>query len=168
MSFHPTGLRWNEGELDMHKMLRVPQDYNPTSMFLSPFASNLLARSPLVAVGVLDSEAWPWTSLWGGEPGFSQSISPGVIGVTATVDREHDPVMQALMGKSKTGQAVKWEKDGGKMISALAIDLQNRKRVKLYGRSVVGVVSATQDEIGEIQLAVKIEQSLGMSTLFAV
>lgn len=162
MSFHPTGLQWNEGELEMHNLLHVPQDYNPTSMFLSPFAGSLLARCPLVAVGTLDAQEWPWTSLWGGEPGFSRPVAQGIIGVKTTVDRIHDPVVNALLGDAADGEVVQ-EKDGGKMVSALAIDLQSRKRVKLYGRSVAGAVSATQDGIGEVQLVVKIEQSLGLS-----
>lgn len=164
MSFHPTGLQWNEGELEMHNVMNVPQDYNPTSMFLSPFASSLLVRCPLVAVGALDADEWPWTSLWGGERGFSQPVAQGIIGVKTTVDRLHDPVLHALLGDAADGEVVQ-EKDGGKMVSALAIDLQNRKRVKLYGRSVAGAVSATQEDVGQVQLVVKIEQSLGMYSL---
>lgn len=161
MSFFPTGLQWNEGEVEMHNLLQVPQDYNPTSMFLSPFASSLLARCPLVAVGALDENGWPWTTLWGGEAGFSQTIAQGIIGLKTTLDRAHDPVLRILLGDTADGEVVQ-EKDGGKMVSAVAIDLQSRKRVKLYGRSVAGTVSATEDDVGEVQLVVKIEQSLGM------
>lgn len=160
MSFYPTGLDWNEGEREMHNLLHVPQDYNPTSMFLSPFASSLLVRCPLVALGTLDSENWPWTTLWGGEPGFSQPVAQNIIGLKTTVDRVYDPVLSILLGDAADGEVVQ-EKDGGKMVGALAIDLQSRKRVKLYGKSVAGAVSATEDNIGQVQLVVKIEQSLG-------
>lgn len=149
----------------MHDMLHVPNDYNPTSMFLSPFASSLLIRCPLVAVGALDADEWPWTSLWGGEPGFSQPVAQGIIGVKTTVDRIYDPVLQALLGDAADGEVVQ-EKDGGKMVSAVAIDLQSRKRVKLYGKSIAGAVSATEGDAGEVQLVVKIEQSLGMFNRF--
>jgi len=47
------------------------------------------------------------------------------------------------------------------MIGGLAIDLETRRRVKLYGRMVAGALSATEKDIGEVQLVVKIEQSLG-------
>lgn len=160
MSFHPAELPWNEGEFEMQQMLHVPHMDNPTSMFLNSFASSLLVRCPLLALGTIDAEQWPWTSLWGGEAGFSQPVAQGIIGIKTLVDRIHDPVLSALLGGAADGEVVQ-EKDGGQMVSAVAIDLQHRKRVKLYGRSIAGAVSATQDDVGEVQLVVKIEQSLG-------
>ena len=161
MSLHPAGLPWNDGELAMHNILEVPHDDNPTSMFLSPWASSLLARCPLVAVGTVDANGWPWTTLWGGEPGFSQRVAQSVIGFKTIVDLTNDPVLQTLLGDVADGEVMQ-EKDGGKMVSALAIDLQNRNRVKLYGRSMAGAVTATEHGLGQMQLVVRIEQSLGM------
>ncbi len=49
----------------------------------------------------------------------------------------------------------------GKMVGGLAIDLETRNRVKLYGRMIGGVILAVEEGMGEVQLVVKIEQSLG-------
>jgi hypothetical protein len=49
------------------------------------------------------------------------------------------------------------------MVGGLGIDLEARRRIKLYGRMAVGALISTEEGIGEAQLAVKIEQSLGMS-----
>jgi hypothetical protein len=145
----------------MHKLLHVPYRGNPTSPFLTPFATSVLVRSPLVALGTLDSELWPWTTIWGGEVGFSQPVAQSVIGLKSTVDKVYDPVLTALLGDKADGEVVQ-EKDGGKMVGGLAIDLQNRRRAKLYGRSVAGAVQATENGAAQVQLVVKIEQSLGM------
>jgi len=152
--------QWHEGEHEMHEWLRVPEHDNPTSPFLAPYAANLLVRSPLVAIGTLDAEDRPWTTVWGGEAGFSQPVAQSIIGMKATVDRTYDPVLQRLLGKNEDGAVVRAE-GAGKMVGGLAIDLESRSRVKLYGRMIAGALSATEKDIGEVQLVVKIEQSLG-------
>ncbi|RAL62679.1 hypothetical protein DID88_004522 [Monilinia fructigena] len=152
---------WHAGEEEMHKRLRVPQGENPTSPFLSPFATNLLTRSPLLALGTLDSSGRPWTTLWGGEPGFAWPVAQSVIAVKATIDLEYDPVSEVLLGKDANGQ-VKREESPGRMIGGLAIDLESRKRVKLYGRMAAGALKETAgNAVAEASLLVKIEQSLG-------
>lgn len=152
--------QWHEGEHEMHEWLRVPEHDNPTSPFLSPYAANLLVRSPLVAIGALDAEDRPWTTVWGGKAGFSQPVAQSIIGMKATVDRTYDPVLQRLLGEKADGEVVRAE-GAGKMVGGLAIDLESRSRVKLYGRMIAGALSATEKDIGEVQLVVKIEQSLG-------
>jgi hypothetical protein len=152
---------WHEGEHEMHKWLRVPErDANPTSPFLTPYAANLLVRSPLVAIGTLDAQERPWTTIWGGEAGFSQPVAQSIIGMKATVDRAYDPVLQRLLGENADGEVVRAE-GAGKMVGGLAIDLESRSRVKLYGRMIAGALYATEQDIGDVQLVVKIEQSLG-------
>lgn len=133
---------------------------NPTQPYLTPHASNILVRCPLIALGTLDSEGRPWTTIWGGEAGLSQPIAQSIIGVKATVNRELDPVLKMLLGDMADGEVYQ-EKGVGKMVSGLAIDLESRRRVKLYGRMVAGALSATEEGLGEVQLVVKIEQSLG-------
>jgi len=144
----------------MHKLLRLPHMDNPTQPYLAPNASYMLMRSPLIALGTLDSAGRPWTSLWGGEPGFSRPVAQSVMGVKTTVDRIHDPVIEILLGGRADGEVIQ-EKGAGRMVSGLAIDLETRRRVKLYGRMVVAALSATEEGLGEVQLVVKIEQSLG-------
>lgn len=152
---------WHAGEQEMHKRLRVPEGENPTSSFLSPFAANLLTRSPLLALGTLDSSGRPWTTLWGGEAGFAWPVAQSVIAVKATIDLEYDPVSEVLLGKNADGQ-VKREESPGRMVGGLAIDLESRRRVKLYGRMAAGALKETAgNSVAEASLVVKIEQSLG-------
>ncbi len=160
MAFTEVETQWHAGEEEMHTLMHVPQGDNPTSPYLSPFAASVLVRSPLIALGTLDEDGRPWTTLWGGEAGFSRPIAQSVIGIKTAVGREYDPVLKMLLGDNADGEVVQ-EKGAGKMVGGLAIDLETRNRVKLYGRMVAGVLTATEEGIGEVQLVVKIEQSLG-------
>lgn len=162
MAFYEADAAWHTGEQEMHKLLRVPAQDNPTQPYLTLQASNTLIRSPLIALGTLDEEGRPWTTVWGGEAGFSRAIAQGIIGVRTTVDREYDPVLKVLLGDKADGEVVQVQ-GTGKMVSGLTINLETRKRVKLYGRMVAGALAATEEGIGEVQLVVKIEQSLGKS-----
>ncbi|KUJ12338.1 uncharacterized protein LY89DRAFT_738126 [Mollisia scopiformis] len=160
MAFYEAATQWHTGEEEMHKLLRVPQMDNPTQPYLTPHATNILMRSPIMALGTLDSEGRPWTTLWGGESGFSQPVAQSIIGLKTTVNRELDPVVRMLLGDVADGEVYQ-EKGVGKMVSALAIDLESRRRVKLYGRMVAGALAATEEGLGEVQMVIKIEQSLG-------
>ena len=166
-------LPWHEGEEKMHKALHVPEQDNPTVTGLTQQAASMLQRGPLLAIGTLDADGKPWTTVWGGEPGFSRPLGQGIIGVRTPVAVAHDPVVATLVGTSAEGEVVR-EQGNGRMVAGLAIDLETRKRVKLYGRMVAGALgSKTSGEDhesqtgaagvqGEIQLVVRIEQSLGM------
>ncbi|KAI4638626.1 hypothetical protein J4E93_009927 [Alternaria ventricosa] len=170
MSFS-IGMPWNEGEEKMHRLLRIPPQDNPTSAMLTPQAAFMFQRAPLLAFGTLDTQDRPWTTLWGGEPGFSEPLGGGFNGTRTLVDGKHDPVVQALVGGSEKGGESKTTqaKDGGKLVAGLAIDLMTRKRVKTAGRMVAGTIKDVEVEIeGEenrkqtqLQLVTKIEQSLG-------
>ncbi|KAK3044932.1 hypothetical protein LTS18_015013, partial [Coniosporium uncinatum] len=162
---------WHAGELAMHRLLNGP-DYdedNPTSSMLTSQAAFMLQRAPLLALGTLDSQGRPWTTVWGGEPGFSRSLGASIVGVRTTVERRFDPVVEELMQGKDDGEVVR-EEGKGRMVAGLTIDLETRKRVKLYGRMVAGALSRVESEgggreetsegEGEIQLVVKIEQSL--------
>jgi hypothetical protein len=160
MAFYEAADQWHAGEEEMHKALHVPHQDNPTQPYLTPNGHNILIRSPLVALGTLDDQGRPWTTLWGGEPGFSRAVAQSIIGVKATVDRTYDPVVESLLGGQPDGEVLQVQ-GTGKMVSGLGIDLESRRRVKLYGRMVAGVLAATDEGIGDVQLVVKIEQSLG-------
>jgi hypothetical protein len=160
-SFHEVDLQWHGGEEQMHKLLRVPDQDNPTSPYLTPYGNMILTRSPLLALGTLDKADRPWTTIGGGEPGFSRAIGQSIIGVKTTIDAKYDPVVEALLGKNFDGEVI--NPDGpGNMVGGLGINLESRTRIKLYGRMVAGAVSATEGDAGEAQLVVKIEQSLGL------
>lgn len=153
----------------MRSLLHVPDGDNPTSPGLSPYAKRLLHVSSLLAVGTIDAEGRPWTTLLGGEPGFARSLGQSIIGVKTFVDRTYDPVISVLLGDKQDGQ-VHEEEGYGRLISALAIHLETRDRVKLSGKMVAGslgnhepISEADEDGSGatEVQLVFAIEQSLG-------
>jgi len=164
---------WHSGEQAMHRLLNGPDydDDNPTSSMLTSQAAYMLQRAPLLALGTLDSQGRPWTTVWGGEPGFSRSLGSSIVGVRTAVERRFDPVVEELMRGKDDGEVVR-EEGKGRMLAGLTIDLETRKRVKLYGRMVAGALSRVESEEGEedgvsegegeIQLVVRIEQSLGM------
>ncbi|KAK4579938.1 hypothetical protein LTR86_000139 [Recurvomyces mirabilis] len=158
---------WHEGEEQMQRAMKVPSLDNPTVPTLSPQLSNHLKIAPTIAIGTLDKEGRPWTTLWGGEKGMSQSLGGGIIGIKTAVTGKYDPVVEELVGKEATGEVVR-EEGKGRMVGGLTIDLATRKRVKLFGRMIAGALSEREDEItghndsvAEVQLVLKIEQSLG-------
>lgn len=151
----------------MRSLLRVPDGDNPTSPGLSPYARRVLHISSLLAIGTLDAEGRPWTTLLGGEPGFARSLGQSIIVVKTLVDRKFDPVIGILLGDKKDGE-VHEEKGDGRLVSALGIHLATRGRVKLSGKMVTGALryhtrEADADESGaaEVQLVFAIQQSLG-------
>jgi ferredoxin-NADP reductase/predicted pyridoxine 5'-phosphate oxidase superfamily flavin-nucleotide-binding protein len=163
---------FHKGEEQMHKLLQIADLDNPTSGMLTPQAMFMLQKAPLLAIGTLDSKNRPWTSLWGGVVGFTESLGGGIIGTRTVVDGNNDPVVKALVGGAVDRNMVQGNQ---KMVSGLTIDLMTRKRVKIFGRMIAGAVELVEvepeDGIGReddaperqhrIQLVTKIEQSLG-------
>jgi hypothetical protein len=153
-----TEMPWSDGEHRMHTLMKVPEHENPTSEFLSPHAGYMTMQSPIVAIGVLDKDKRPWTTIWGGEMGFSRPLGANLIGIRNDVDIKFDPVVEALK-KAEFGKGI----NKGMMISGLPIDLAHRKRVKLFGRVVGGKLSeAKEAPFCDMQLVINIEQSMGM------
>ncbi|KAF2128863.1 oxidoreductase-like protein [Dothidotthia symphoricarpi CBS 119687] len=167
-------MAWSEGEKKMQELLDVPDLDNPTSSMLTPQASFMLQNAPLLALGTLDSKSRPWTALWGGIVGFTEILGGGYIGTKTLVNSKNDPVVQALVGDVNWGMTLQ-QQEGGKMIAGLTIDLITRKRVKIAGKMVAGTLKkeeiesesteeqkgAVPDTHAQIQLIMKIEQSLG-------
>lgn len=151
----------------MRSLLHVPEGDNPTSPGLSPHATRLLHISSLLAIGTLDSEGRPWTTLLGGEPGFTRSLGQSLIGVKTLVDPKLDPVLDILVGNKEDGEAHE-EVKNGRLMSALGIHLATRDRVKLWGKMIAGAISQPdlrpdeiRDAAAEIQLVFAIQRSLG-------
>ena len=160
-------LPWHQGEIAMAKAMKVPNMDNPTVPMLSPQLANHSRVVPLIAIGTIDKQGRPWTTLWGGEKGISQPIAQGILGIRSQVVTQHDPVVEELVGKKGDGTVVR-EEGAGRMVSGLTIDLETRKRTKLFGRMIAGALASREDEatdsqqsIAEVQLVLKIEQSLG-------
>ncbi|KAL7803627.1 hypothetical protein V8C44DRAFT_272805 [Trichoderma aethiopicum] len=155
---------WHPGELAMHRDLRNPRFENPTSPGCpTPYAIRVM-HSQLVALGTLDDEGRPWTTVWGGERGFARPVAEGVLGLKSAVDKMHDPVYKAFWESSSDKSDGPDEEgivrpEGGKMMSALSIDLETRDRVKLAGRLIAGADVCSPES--EVQLAFQVEESLG-------
>ncbi|KAI4117831.1 MAG: hypothetical protein LQ345_002017 [Seirophora villosa] len=130
-------LPWHQGEDAMHRTLRVPDQENPTSPFLTPYAARFLQSSPLLALGTLDDTGRPWTTLLGGEAGFARPLAQSIIGIRTLVDPVHDPVIASLLGREHQDNSVD-PSTKNRAVSALAIDLATRSRYKLAGKMVAG------------------------------
>lgn len=167
MSFILSGMPWHEGEDKMHRLTKVEKQENPNSPYLTPGASHMLQRALLLALGTVDEKGRPWATVWGGGTPLAQPVAESVIGIRTMVDNKTDPVVGLLFGGKDHREVVK-EQGAGRMISALTIDLEKRKRVKLYGRMIAGALGRIGPEndqeaaisVGQAQLVVKIEQSL--------
>ncbi|PGH13323.1 hypothetical protein AJ79_03740 [Helicocarpus griseus UAMH5409] len=172
MSFVIAGsVPWHHGEQKMHELMRVPEEENPSVPYLSPGAAYTVQRSPLIALGTIDNQGQPWTTVWGGEAGFAAPVSQSIIGIRNFVDKSYDPVVETLFAGKDNGQVIK-EEGEGRLMSGLSVDLESRKRVKLMGRMVAGSLAGLKaldsdkkgkepKHVGQAQLAVKIDQSLG-------
>ena len=161
---------FHEGELAVQAMMKVGQLDCPTVPRLSSQAAAMLERSPLLAIGTLDEQGRPWTSIWGGDKGFGRSLPQldNHIALKVPVDGQHDPVVEQMLGRADQGAGGMREGLRGKMVSALAIDLETRKRVKLYGKAVAGALAVDANESSAVaQLLVGIEQSLGTNMIIA-
>ncbi|KAI9696903.1 MAG: hypothetical protein M1820_007978 [Bogoriella megaspora] len=169
------GLPWHEGEHRAHSLLKVYEHDNPTLSFLAPRAAYRIQNDPLLAIGTLDAQNRPWTTVWGGEIGFARPVANSIIGVKTLVDGKYDPVVETLVGgEGREEGAIIKEEGKGRMVGGLSIKLDERHRWKLFGRMVAGALSKPneKDENGsndtlddnsvrEVQLVARIEQSLG-------
>ena len=162
-----TPISFHEGERTVRHLLHVPDGDNPTSPGLSPHAARLLQLSSLIAIGTLDNEGRPWTTLLGGEPGFARSLGRSVIGIKTLVDRKYDPVINILVG-SQPDEEVRETGQGGQLLSAVGVHLATRDRIKLWGKMFAGALGhhgpeaeEGQGSVAEAQLVFAIQQSLG-------
>lgn len=176
MTLHLQRPAWHAGELAIHKLVRVPTRENPTTAGFPASYGYRVQVSPLVAFGALDDEGRPWTTVWGGEPGFARPIGHDLLMAGSLVDAEHDPVVSALFDGGGGGETNKryqmdpadFASGGGKVVSGLSIDLDTRDRVKLGGRLVEGGVvrepgplGGGEDGVARAEVVVLVEEGLG-------
>ena len=163
-----TELEWHEGEHRMHILTKVPEYENPTTPFLTPRAAHMMHTAPLLALGTVDSQGRPWSTVIGGESHMAQLIGESTVGIQAVVSKSTDPVIDILTG-GDVDKGLTKEPGRGKMLSGLTIDLETRRRIKLYGRmiahdlSTMDALSSKEPEDGAAfaKLVVKMEQSMG-------
>ncbi|OTB09591.1 hypothetical protein M426DRAFT_316142 [Hypoxylon sp. CI-4A] len=164
--------RYHPGEQAVHNLLRIPHRDNPTHQGLAVSLGFRVAQSPLVAFGTLDHLGRPWATVWGGEAGFCRPVAKHILGVRATADARFDPVVQALLAVPKGSNGDEEDvreivddtvirPDGGKLMAGLSVDLETRDRVKIAGRMAVGTATKTEPGVGDLQLALQVEESLG-------
>jgi hypothetical protein len=135
---------------------------NPTSLEFPPAHGVRIASNHLLGLGTLDDEGQPWSTIWGGERGFAKRIAKGVLGIRAVVDRQYDPVVQALLGSAVPGKHVRRDDEtiGRKFMSGISIDFDSRDRVKVMGRLLTGEAE-DNNNVGEVQLAMLVQESTG-------
>lgn len=163
---YTSNLGWHDGEQQMQKLLHVPPRINPTSSGLTPYGLRTLHSSPLIAIGLLDDNLRPWTTLLGGQPGFARSLGQSIVSIKTVVDQKYDPVMQLLLNGKYDGKILD-EPPIERLVSGLAINLMTRERLKLSGRMTASAMrqptptTAEEQHVGEVHMAIKVEQSLG-------
>ncbi|KAF7174459.1 hypothetical protein CNMCM5623_007300 [Aspergillus felis] len=150
-------LPWHDGERKMHALLRVPVKPNPNVPYLYPGAAFQVQRSPLMALSTIDQEGRPWATVWGGEAGFAAPASQSTVDIKTPVDSRYDPVAELLL-RGSTNEGSVCAETAGPPVSGLAIDLENRKRTKLYGRKITRSLDA---DSGMAHLSVFIQGCLG-------
>lgn len=179
MTLHLQRPSWHAGELAVHKLVHVPTPENPTAAGFPARYGYRVQQSPLVALGALDDDGRPWTTVWGGMPGFAKPIGHDLLMAGSLVDADHDPVISALFGsgagKGDGGPSSRYQMDpsdfasgGGKVVSGLSIDLATRDRVKVAGRLVEGGVvvepgplGGDENGVARAEMVVLIEEGLG-------
>ncbi|KAI6765480.1 hypothetical protein HG530_006550 [Fusarium avenaceum] len=145
---------WHQGEIAVHDLLKVPTNGNPTATGFPIRYEERLLQSPIVAVGTLDDQGRPWTTIWGGQRGFAQRTAEDVITLNSAVDMSSDPVFEALWAGQPRGGAIKGR---GRPMSGLTVDLETRDRIKIVSsRMIAGSV-----EDGKVQITMHVTGSLG-------
>ncbi|EWC46433.1 hypothetical protein DRE_04376 [Drechslerella stenobrocha 248] len=146
--FHP-------GEVNVQRLLHVPNQDNPTVPFLHPGVARFISASKLVAIGTTSPSGHPWTSLLAGAPGFAQGVGSGLLAIQ-TVIPAGDPIYENL-GEKGWGEVEDGLAKGEGMVAGLAVDLEKRLRVKFYGRSGREMRRANKRAVG---LVMEVEQTL--------
>ena len=166
-AIHTSPLGFHDGEKKVHNLLHIPDRDNPTTPGMSPHATRLLHISSLLAIGTIDDDGMPWTTLLGGEPGFARSLGQSIVGIKALVDNKYDPVVQILAGDMQAREAHEGAR-GARAVSVLGLDLASRNRVKLSGKILTGALGThgpnadnPEDATSEIQLVIVVQNSLG-------
>jgi len=184
-------LPFHAGELELHRICALPSTEsrdNPTLPGSALFRyAGWLQRAPLVAVGTLDALGRPMTTLWGGESGFLLSPGRDILAVQARIgtvlsgeDSDNKRRTVGEESEKETSEPWSWAADpvaasfsnnvsgvaaSSRMVSLLAVDLETRNRVKLFGNLLASNAKCGDDTSPEdprdVQLVLKIEQALG-------
>ncbi|KAK6346582.1 hypothetical protein TWF696_006704 [Orbilia brochopaga] len=144
------------GEQNIQHLLHVPKQDNPTAPYLPSGVSRYVASCPLIAIGTTSPSGEPWASLLAGPPGFAQGVGTGLLAMQASIP-VGDPIYENLRGEG-WGDVANGQARGEGMVAGLAMNLERRQRVKLFGRSKRGMRRVERTELG---MVVNITQTLG-------
>ncbi|MFJ4223245.1 pyridoxamine 5'-phosphate oxidase family protein [Microbacterium sp. NPDC089695] len=183
---HSPQASWHDGEEHIHRILGVPLGPNPTIHGLPPAYGMWMAESPLLALGTTDEDGRVWTTVIGGAAGVTSPIAPGVLAfdtraqlASRTRDLSSfngfDPVISALFSADSAHDIAsdpeaprQVEHSGkGKLLAGLALNLEERTRVKLAGRMLKGIVNdlpatdGAESSLVRVKMAVAIDETLG-------
>ncbi|KAF8458209.1 hypothetical protein BDZ91DRAFT_498518 [Kalaharituber pfeilii] len=140
---------FHKGEKQIRSLLRCPPTENPTVPYLRPNAAEFLfTKASLLALGTLDTQGRPWTSIVSGKPGFILGLNQNTIAFS-TAAGNGDPIFETL-AESVNGEP---------LISGLAMDLSARRRWKLAGKVTMRKVDSLDD--GKVQVLMHVEQAMG-------
>ncbi|KAH6962842.1 hypothetical protein DER45DRAFT_99652 [Fusarium avenaceum] len=145
---------WHQGEIAVHDLLKVPTNGNPTATGFPIRYEERLLESPLVAIGTLDDQGRPWTTIWGGQRGFAQRTAEDVISLNSAVDMSSDPVFEALWAYQPRSGVIQGR---GRPMSGLTVDLETRDRIKIVSSKMI----AGSVEDGKVQITMHVIGSLG-------
>lgn len=153
---------WHEGEAAIQTALGVERFDNPALPCLVRGSRSHLLRTPLFALGVMDSQNRIWSTLLGGTAGIARQMSPTIVGISALVALGHDPAVQALAQNHRSRRSGCSDQILGK-ISGVSIDLERLRRLKVFGE-VVGLAFAPSPGTGlhEMKLIIKIGECVSM------
>lgn len=145
---------------EYHQRLNDPIPETASSMASLSSAARDLLGSSLLALGTFDTQGRPWTTIWGGERGFTRQMAPLFIGVKVQVDYGNDPVVEALLGTETHSGEVDF-KSSNAMVSALAINLQDHRFLNFSGKMVAGSLSTIGNRNGETKMLLSVPQDPG-------
>ena len=157
-------MEWHEGENALRSLLRVPAHENPKSPGLSLYAARLLLKSsPLLAIGTLDRDGWPWTTiLTSTDPetsGPAQPMRGGGVGVSVVLgerNEQDDPVVEILRQSSLSKSTMR----NVPSIGGLGISLEERERIKISGK-LLGTEIIDEGASRQLRMGIFVEWSLG-------
>lgn len=118
---------YHEGELAVQARAGVQEMASRVGRSIGstipPAAQDFLGRQPMVIVGTVDRDGFPWATLATGKPGFMQASDERRVSIAAQ-SPAGDPMVENIGSNGQVG--------------LIAIDPATRRRMRVNGRAEVG------------------------------
>jgi uncharacterized protein len=133
---------FHKGEIEAQKKIGVDKEIETFARravrpYMPDQHRQFFSQLPIVYVGHVDEQGWPWATALAGHPGFLTSSDPQILEV-ASIPSDHDPLSIGL-------------KEGAKL-GFLGLEMHSRRRNRL---------NATVSELSEVGFSVAVDQSFG-------